>query len=49
MTDSISFVDAEAEFSNQSQVMEPYSEKTSILLINIEVRKQKQIFYGKRK
>ena len=49
MTDSISFVDEEAEFLNQFRVMEPYSEKTSILLINIEVRKQKQIFYGKRK
>ena len=44
MIDLISFVDVEGEFSNQFPVMEPYSEKTSILLINIEVKKQKQIF-----
>ena len=49
MTGSISFVDAEVEFSNQFRVMEPYSEKTSILLISIEVRKQRQIFYEKKK
>ena len=45
MTDLISFVDAEVGFSNRFLVMEPYSEKTNILLINIEVKKQKQIFY----
>ena len=49
MIDSISFVGVEVEFSNQFQVMEPYSEKTSILLRNIETKKQKQIFCGKRK
>ena len=45
MTDLISFVDAEVGFSNRFLVMEPYSEKTNILLVNIEVKKQKQIFY----
>lgn len=49
MTDLISFVDAEVEFLNRFRVMELYSEKISIHLINIEVKKQKQIFYEKKK
>ena len=48
MTDSTSFVEGEVEFLSQFPVMELFSEKINIHLKNIGIKKQKQIFSGKK-